>query len=173
MSIVRIPRYEEFPEIDLYADQVITYLETHLSFFQLDDNKPIITGTMINNYVKQKVLPKPIKKKYTRDHLAFLFVICILKNVYSISEIYDLILYQQTFFSDNQTAFNRFCEELEICLEHSFNQQNPPIRETRSAGSKLLCQVTTSITHKLYVEKIIVAYKKEHNINDAKKKVIQ
>lgn len=169
MSIIKLPRYEEFPEIDLYADQVISYLNSHLTFFQLDENKPIITGTMINNYVKQKVVPSPIKKKYNREHLAYLFVICILKNVYSISEIYDLIEYQAT-FSENAKAFNRFCTELEICIDHSFNQQNPPIDTNRSEGSKLLCQVTTSVSHKLYVEKVINAYKKEHPVTDSKKK---
>ena len=169
MSIVRLPRYEEFPEIDLYADQVISYLNTHLEFFQLDETKPIITGTMINNYVKQKVIPRPEKKKYNRDHIGYLFVICILKNVYSISEIADLLMYQAT-FAENAQAYNRFCVELETCIEHSFNQQNPPIAEERSAGSKLLCQVTTSISHKLFVEKVINKYKKEHPVVDSKKK---
>ena len=167
MDLPRLPRYEEFPEIDLYADQVISYLNTHLAFFQLDESKPIITTTMINNYVKQKVIPSPEKKKYGHLHLAHLITICILKNVYSIGEISDLILYQAT-FADYPRAYNRFVEELEICLQQSFNQQNATIDENRSTGSKLLCQVTTSVTHKLYVEKTIFEFKK--TLDDGKKK---
>ncbi len=169
MGIVHLPRYSELPDIDLYADQVLSYLNTHLSFFQLDPSKPLITGTMINNYVKAKVVPAPVKKKYSREHLAFIFVIVILKNVYSLVEIQDLIDYQLK-FDDVEGAYDRFCNELEICIEHSFKQQNYVFDSTYNEGHKLLIQVCTSVSHKLYVERVIYDWKKTHPEFDGKKK---
>ena len=72
-----MPRWEELPEIDLYVDQVVAFLDKYLyDYLQYDsDNKEnkIITKTMINNYVKQKVIDAPIQKKYSRNNVAYLF----------------------------------------------------------------------------------------------------
>ena len=74
-----IPRWQELPTLDIYLDQLVTYLEKYLSPYIGSEESPVITKTMINNYVKQQVIPAPIKKKYRKDHIAYLFVICILK----------------------------------------------------------------------------------------------
>ena len=73
----RIPRYDELPAIDLYMDQVVAILEDCLRLFLRDEKDQRITPAMINNYVKQKVLPPPVKKRYTRDHLCQLLLICL------------------------------------------------------------------------------------------------
>ena len=86
------PRWNELPEIELYIDQVTYFLQKNLSVFTKDKENPIITSSMINNYVKQNILEPPIKKKYNRQHLSYLFVICILKRLMSISEIGDSIV---------------------------------------------------------------------------------
>ena len=86
-----IPRWQELPTLDIYLDQLVTYLEKYLSPYIGSEESPVITKTMINNYVKQQVIPAPIKKKYRKDHIAYLFVICILKQVYSINDIKELI----------------------------------------------------------------------------------
>ena len=57
------PRWKELPEIDLYMDQVVSILEKYLSVFMEYEGEKIITPTMINNYVKQKVVDPPIKKR--------------------------------------------------------------------------------------------------------------
>ena len=79
-----IPRWEEIPQIDLYIDQVVSYLENYLSNYiesgEEKENK-IITKTMINNYVKHGAIKAPINKKYNREHIAYLFVIFILKQI--------------------------------------------------------------------------------------------
>ena len=82
-----LPRWNELPEIDLYLDQVVNYLEKYLGILSSNDDDKIITKTMINNYVKQGIMPAPEKKKYGKTHIAYLMVICILKQVYSIGEI--------------------------------------------------------------------------------------
>ena len=61
------PRWNELPEIELYIDQVICVLQNNLAIFLKEENTPVITPNMINNYVKQEVLMPPIKKKYSND----------------------------------------------------------------------------------------------------------
>ena len=93
------PRWNELPEIELYIDQVICVLQSNLSIFSKEENSPVITPNMINNYVKQEVLKPPVKKKYNKTHLAYLFVICILKRLMSISEINESIRSMQKTYS--------------------------------------------------------------------------
>ena len=70
------PRWDELPDIELYMDQVLSVLERKLKIFAEPEEK-IITSTMINNYVKQKVIKPPLNKRYDRYHLAYFYVICV------------------------------------------------------------------------------------------------
>ena len=126
----RCPRWNELPEIDLYIDQVVYILQNSLSVFSKGDT-PIITASMINNYVKQNVLPAPIKKKYNRTHLAYLFVICIFKRLMSISEIGVSINIMRRIVSV-EDGYNLFCEELERALRIAFY---PAVEEAEAPGS--------------------------------------
>ncbi len=87
----KLPYWDELPEIDLYMDQVIVLMEKYLSFNKTDEDSKIITNSMINNYVKLGMMPAPIKKKYSREHIAYLIIICTLKQALPISVIKDLI----------------------------------------------------------------------------------
>ena len=80
------PKWSELPTIDLYLDQVLLYVNQLDSSSIVDDDKGL-TAAMINNYVKNGHLDKPIKKKYSRRQLARLIVITCLKNVFAIQEI--------------------------------------------------------------------------------------
>lgn len=84
-----LPSWKDLPEIDLYMDQVIVLLEKYLSFYA--DSERTITQSMINNYVKMEVMPAPVKKRYTREHIAYLVIICVLKQVLPISLISDIL----------------------------------------------------------------------------------
>ena len=83
--------WDRMPEIYLYMDQVITYMHSQLSLFERTEENPLLTSSMINNYVKSGVLERPEKKKYSRSHLAMLMVICMLKQVLSLQDISSLI----------------------------------------------------------------------------------
>lgn len=83
---------EDFPDIDLYMDQVTTFMEDHLrDFTRHPEEDKILTKTMINNYVKNKVLIPPVKKKYGKDHLLLLVMIFYMKSVLSISDISQVV----------------------------------------------------------------------------------
>jgi DNA-binding transcriptional MerR regulator len=87
----KLPYWDELPEIDLYMDQVIALMEKYLSFHKTNESDTIITHSMINNYVKLGIVPAPVKKKYSREHIAYLIIICTLKQALPIPEIKKLI----------------------------------------------------------------------------------
>ena len=148
---IHIPRWNELPEIDLYLDQVVNYLEKYLTQYSANKEDKIITKTMINNYVKQGIMPAPEKKKYSRAHIAYLMVICVLKQVYSISDIGKLISLTIQYFELSK-AYNRFCANLEISVKNVFSRKEFPNVEKMTEEQYLLKNVVQSIADKLYVE---------------------
>jgi len=78
---------EDLPNIDLYMDQVTTFMEDQLASTKRHDDDKILTKTMINNYTKNNLLPPPVKKKYSREHLLLLVFIYYFKNILSIKDI--------------------------------------------------------------------------------------
>ena len=150
-----LPKWEELPIIDLYMDQIITYLDNSLCNIiksnDIEINNKIITKTMINNYVKQNIIPPPINKKYNKIHIAELIVICILKEVYSISDIkklIDLALYT----ADIHVAYNRFCSYFESCIKSTFTEKTFSADTTLTNEQFLLKTVVQSYVNKLYVQ---------------------
>jgi len=82
---------EDIPDIDLYMDQVTTFMDTHLQHSRRRDGDKILTKTMINNYAKNKLLPTPEKKKYSREHILFLIMIYYYKGFLSLQDIQTLL----------------------------------------------------------------------------------
>ena len=161
VSKFHIPRWKEFPTVDLYADQLVSYLDTFLGKYFQDDNvtnnkdNKIITKTMINNYVKQGILDAPIKKKYNKIHIAKLFVICTLKQVYSINDINELINLATKNFPVKR-AYNTFCQELENSIFVIFSVNDYTFDKRLSQEQYILKNVTQSIANKLYVKKVVL-----------------
>lgn len=112
---VHISRWEEIPDFPLYIDQVVSIIEKSLSFLK-NDNESIITKTMINNYVKHKLVKAPNKKKYEREQIATFTLICILKSVFSLDEISKLIRLQQE-HGELSIFYNKYCEVFERVLK--------------------------------------------------------
>ena len=83
---------EDIPNIDLYMDQVTTFMESRLrSSTRNPGTDKILTKTMINNYAKNDLLPPPVRKKYSRDHLLLLIFIYYYKGILSINDIQELL----------------------------------------------------------------------------------
>lgn len=158
---LHIPRWQELPNLDLYLDQLVNLLESNLAnYIQNDFEKnpkenKIITKTMINNYVKQGILDAPLRKKYTKLHIAKLFVICTLKQVYSINDINELIkLAIDTVPIEN--AYNKFCQELENAIATVFCVENYEIPKNTTQEQYILKNVVLSFANKIYVEKVFL-----------------
>ena len=82
---------DDIPNIDLYMDQVTTYLNDKFANTKRHKDDKLMTKTMINNYVKSRLLPSPEKKKYTKDHMMVLVMIYFFKNIISINDVNKLI----------------------------------------------------------------------------------
>lgn len=92
-SIGRIDyvRPSDIPNIELYMDQVTTFMEEHLAKTKRYPEDKVLTKTMINNYAKNDLLPPPVKKKYNKDHVMILILIYYFKNILSIKDIDTLL----------------------------------------------------------------------------------
>lgn len=81
---------DDIPNIDLYMDQVTTFMDEHLKSSKRYSEDKLLTKTMINNYTKNKLLPPPYKKKYSKEHMYLLIFIYYFKNILSISDIQSI-----------------------------------------------------------------------------------
>lgn len=82
---------EDIPGIELYMDQVTTFMEQRLENAKRHGDDKVLTKTMINNYAKNDLLPPPVKKKYSREHMLMLIFIYYYKNLLSIGDIQTLM----------------------------------------------------------------------------------
>lgn len=92
-SVARIDyiKPDELPNINLYMDQVTTFMEEQLASSKRHEEDKILTKTMINNYAKNKLLPPPEKKRYSKEHILMLIFIYYFKNILSINDIQTLL----------------------------------------------------------------------------------
>lgn len=103
----QLPRWNELPDFDLYMDQVLALIAKYLGEYPVYDDKSL-TASMVNNYVKMGVMPAPVKKRYSRTHLAHLIVICIMKSALPIASIRQIIRHE-VIVDQEETFYNQFC----------------------------------------------------------------
>lgn len=162
LEFFKLPRWEDLPSIDLYLDQVLSLLDTWLGPYLTFDGKKVMTKTMINNYVKQKFIAAPVNKKYDRTAVASLFVIAILKPVYTIEEISRLIrLSLRT--NGKENAYNQFCSLIEEAVGHAFRGTTMEKAANPDDPRGLFWNVCNSFACQLYVRNI---YLQSHAKND-------
>lgn len=113
-----IPRWEELPDLDLYMDQVLSYINARLEPLSIGEEKTVLTSSMVNNYVKTNIVKPPVKKHYKRYHLAYLFVVMLMKRCFSLSEISRLIRVYSNIEDPERVSrdYNKFITVFESCL---------------------------------------------------------
>lgn|SRR5690554_3402480 len=129
----RLPRFEELPEIPLYLDQVLEYVNDVLSDIFQDEEK-LVTRSMINNYVKHKIMPAPTNRRYTNEHLAYIIVITVFKSVLSLPNIakgIEIILMEL----EPKQGYNLFTEMIEKSIHDTLKpvlktEKNLPLKIT-------------------------------------------
>lgn len=82
---------DSFPDMEIYMDQAETFMNRELEIFKQNDKDKVITKTMIGNYVKHNMLPRPVNKKYSKDHLILLTLIFYLKGIFQMEEIENIL----------------------------------------------------------------------------------
>ena len=116
------PKWEDIPNIDLYLDQVLLYVNQVCAPVSPDKDKGL-TASMVNNYVKHGYLTKPDKKKYQRKQIARLIAITTLKSVFSIQEIAQTLNTLQSQASSDQ-LYDAFVDY----MNHGIDPENPIIQ---------------------------------------------
>ena len=114
-----LPFYNELPDFELYMDQVISLMQKYLAPYIAPDDTP----SMINNYVKMSVLPAPTKKRYSKEHLARLIVICLIKRQLSIPTI-AAIMNEQIEKNGIEKFFDSFKELYAKSMDVSVKKAN-------------------------------------------------
>ncbi|MDD6396426.1 MAG: DUF1836 domain-containing protein [Firmicutes bacterium] len=121
LSEFSVGNWDEWPDIDLYMDQVISYLDKYMNYFRIYDDEKMITPSIINNNTKDGVLPKPVKKKYSRSLLSTLLIFCITRQVLSGQEL-STMLGEITKSEDFASIHKNFGDILESQLKHTVEQ---------------------------------------------------
>ncbi len=136
-SISRIDyiKPDEIPGIDLYMDQVTTFMENHLSSSKRHPEDKVLTKTMINNYAKNHLLPPPVKKKYSREHILMLTFIYYFKNIMSINDIQVLLgPIAEEFFPGNGSL--KLQEVYQEIMDLELEQIEPLIKDVTKKFNK-------------------------------------
>ena len=114
LSKMEYVKSSKIPNIDLYMDQVLTFMNGHLEHVKRYENDKIMTKTMINNYAKNHLLPSPDKKKYSKEHIMVLMFIYYFKNILSIGDIQSILnpLTNRYFANGKELNLEKIYEEV-------------------------------------------------------------
>lgn len=146
----KLPRYDDLPEVELYLDQTTAYISERLEI--LGDVK--LTNSMISNYVKHKLIRRPVKKRYAADQIAELFFIAVAKNIMQLSDLKAAIELQRRTYS-TKVAYNYFVEELENILPYVFGLKTEldEIGNEHTEYQRMLHNIIMAVSYKAYIDK--------------------
>ena len=132
---------DELPNIDLYMDQVTTFMDKHLESSKRYSEDKLLTKTMINNYTKNNLLPSPAKKKYSKDHMYLLIYIYYMKNILSISDIKSILepITDKFFGNDGEMNLEQIYEEIfRLGVEQSVTLTKEVVRKNEKTRQSFL-----------------------------------
>ena len=158
---LKLPRYKDLPDFGIYSEQLVEIVNKALEAMFDKDNK--LTKSMVNNYVKHKIMPSPIKKRYFRNHIVYCIVITVFKNNLSIAEIDGGILYELK-KSSIEESYNYFCDKIEsvmrLIIDILDKQDNPDTKMTATIDVDLdkrngLTLAIVSVCTKVITQKLL------------------
>lgn len=127
----RLPAWDDIPDFGLYMEQTVQLLKQYLDYMPPElKEEQIITASTINNYVRTRVMPEPIKKKYYRQHIAYLIMICTLKQSLSIAMVQKLIPMGLS-YEELRARYERYSQRHQVTAGYFVDQ-------VRMAGAVLL-----------------------------------
>lgn len=156
--------WETMPDIALYMDQIISYLPRQLIRYEETEN---LTSAMVNNYIKDGLLPRAEGKRYNQTHLAYLTAICALKQILSVKEMKTLIQ-DGAEGREPERLYNFFCRELDQALKETANRIDEET-EQNDLARLALGLALRSYADKLACQRILTLLQKEEESPDEKK----
>ena len=157
ISGFRLPRFNEITNVGLYLEQTVKFVNSYLAPLGGAD----ITGSMISNYVKQKLVPNPVKKQYYTEHIAVIMFIAIAKTVTSLDDIRLLLTLQNSAYPVDK-AYDHFCDRLEDSLRRAFGAEQPGgsgLAPVRSDTEALLQVMINAVVHKIYLDHCLTVFR--------------
>ena len=146
---IRLPEWERLPDLGLYMDQVVTLIDR---LFSMRLPKGETTRSMVNNYVKSGLVPRPVGKKYDRDHLARLLMVCVLKQALSMEGIGRLLdALCEEGIRGGYERFRKRLEEIEEAFaagRNDMNTENEPAVE-RALSAAIMASLCTIHTYRV------------------------
>ncbi len=163
----RLPLWNDIPDIGLYMEQVITLLKQYLDYMPPElKEEQFITAATINNYVRKKIMPEPINRKYYRTHVAYLLIICSFKHCLSIPTIQTIIpmglseaeLEQTyTFYAKrHQVAAKYFIEQVRTVAAGILDHESSSELSTDSTEELIVFTAVISGFSRLLAEKLLL-----------------
>ena len=155
----RLPTYEEITDVGLYLDQTTRYINEYM--FPLSEDMAI-TSSMISNYVKRGLVTSPVHKQYSRDQIAVLICITMVKTILSLDNIY-LLIHSDVEFNAPKDLYNLFRDDLNASLQEVFGNSEGVVRtNTLETDSMLLIHnLTIAIAYKIYIDVCCTAISKQ------------
>lgn len=161
----RMPRYREIPDVGLYLDQTVKYLNRYLAPLGCME----ITSSMVSNYVKKGYITNPVHKQYDAEQIAYLFFISVAKSVLSMENIASLFNMQKKMYT-SEIAYDFFCEELENMLQYTFGLKDHMdavgTPEDKSETKIMLRSTISAVTHIIYLSNCFAIMKAAEATDD-------
>ncbi len=145
----RMPRYREIPDVGLYLDQTVKYVNRYLAPLGCLE----ITSSMVSNYVKKGYISNPVRKQYDAEQIAYLFFISIAKSVLSMDNISRLFEMQRKEY-EPEMAYDFFCMELENMLQYTFGLKSELEvvgTQPNTEAKTMLRSTIIAVTHIIYL----------------------
>ena len=145
----------EIPDLEIYMDQLTTYLDKRLNFYSREGDAPFVTKSMVNNYSKAGLLPPPLAKRYNRIHVMTLALVCQLKRLFTIQDLGKLLtgrLYR-LFLEAQGEAFAKTPELAEQLLS-ALGEDEDPARAKAALVTQLAVRAQRDL---LLAEKLLDA----------------
>ena len=168
---------EDIPNIDLYMDQITTFMDSQLAASKRHDEDKLLTKTMINNYTKNDLLPPPEKKKYTKEHVLTLIFIYYFKTILSISDIQSILnpiteryfgekgdysledIYKEVFGLEHQETLNIMKD---LAKKFNTSMQTFPDASEEDADLLRTFSFICMLSYDVYVKKTIIEKMIDH-----------
>ena len=148
MQAFSLPRYEQLPDMGLYLEQTVKYVNQHFAPLGCVE----ITGSMVRNYVKMGLIENPVKKQYYARHIAYITALTLLKQVIPLEHISILFDRQKRVYTA-QTAYDYFCMELENVLQYRLGLKDAmeEIGSTSTIEKEMLRSAVTAVSHIIFL----------------------
>ena len=163
----RLPDWEELPDIGLYMEQVVTLLKGYLNYLPPElEEEQFITPAAINNYVRKKIMPEPVRKKYYRVQIAYLIMICTLKHCLSIPTLQTMLPRGMTeaevehtytaYVNRHRIASDFYVRQVREAAAGILDQQSDSERATDDTTDLIVSAAVISGFSRLLAEKLLL-----------------